>query len=303
MGDAAHAGGPRPDQSLRVEDLARAADVSVDTIRFYQKRRLLPPPTRRGRIAWYGPEHAERLARIRDLQRRGFSLALIRRMLDGELDAADVPLAAAVAAAAASRRRRHRGAAHARRRRRAAGRAPPDPRGRRARGRARAPQHRRRRRLRHRRRRDRRRRPAAARGRLPARRPPQRSRAATTPPRTRSPKTRCGCSTSTCASRCAAQDLTDDERAERLVAAFRTLLPTVTTLVANHFRRVLLEVAQEHLERSVSPPSSRPRAPSRAGARHDAASSATTASCPPATSKRRRRRGRCSTGSRRRTTG
>src|SRR5215831_5305818 len=88
--------------TLRVEDLARAADVSVDTIRFYQKRRLLPPPTRRGRIAWYGPEHVERLARIRDLQRRGFSLALIRRMLDGELDAADVPLAAAVAAAAAS---------------------------------------------------------------------------------------------------------------------------------------------------------------------------------------------------------
>ena len=33
--------------TLRVEDLARAADVSVDTIRFYQKRRLLPPPTRR----------------------------------------------------------------------------------------------------------------------------------------------------------------------------------------------------------------------------------------------------------------
>ncbi len=45
------------DGTLRVEDLARAADVSVDTIRFYQKRRLLPPPTRRGRIAWYGPQH------------------------------------------------------------------------------------------------------------------------------------------------------------------------------------------------------------------------------------------------------
>ena len=26
------------------------------------------------------------------------------------------------------------------------------------------------------------------------------------------------------------------------------MLPTVTTLVAHHFRRVLLEVAQEHLE-------------------------------------------------------
>ena len=33
-----------------------------------------------------------------------------------------------------------------------------------------------------------------------------------------------------------------------LVEAFRTLLPTVTTLVANHFRSVLLEIAQEHLE-------------------------------------------------------
>jgi len=31
------------------------------------------------------------------------------------------------------------------------------------------------------------------------------------------------------------------------------LLPTVTTLVANHFRRVLLEVAQEHLERVGEP--------------------------------------------------
>ena len=42
--------------------------------------------------------------------------------------------------------------------------------------------------------------------------------------------------------------LTDDEKARRLVEAFRTLLPTVTTLVAHHFRSVLLEVAQEHLE-------------------------------------------------------
>src|SRR5690349_4563589 len=87
--------------SLRVEELARRADVSVDTIRFYQKRRLLPPPVRTGRIAWYGAEHEERLQRIRDLQRQGFSLAVIRRLLDGDLDPADAPLAAAVAGAAA----------------------------------------------------------------------------------------------------------------------------------------------------------------------------------------------------------
>ena len=45
-----------------------------------------------------------------------------------------------------------------------------------------------------------------------------------------------------------ASDLPDEEKAERLVEAFRALLPAVTTLVAHHFRRVLLEVAQEHLE-------------------------------------------------------
>src|SRR3982075_118244 len=81
---------------LRVEELAVRADISVDTIRFYQKRRLLPAPERRGRIAWYGPEHVDRLAQIRDLQQRGFSLAIIRRIVSGELDRADEPLAAAV---------------------------------------------------------------------------------------------------------------------------------------------------------------------------------------------------------------
>jgi hypothetical protein len=45
-----------------------------------------------------------------------------------------------------------------------------------------------------------------------------------------------------------ASDLRDEEKAEQLVQAFRALLPAVTTLVAHHFRRVLLEVAQEHLE-------------------------------------------------------
>jgi DNA-binding transcriptional MerR regulator len=82
-----------------VEELARRADVSVDTIRFYQKRQLLPPPRREGRVAWYDADHEDRLGRIKDLQRRGFSLAVIRRLLDGELDASDAPLAQAVAGA------------------------------------------------------------------------------------------------------------------------------------------------------------------------------------------------------------
>ncbi len=84
----------------RVEELAEVSGTSVDTIRFYQKRRLLEPPRRDGRIAWYGPEHCERLARIRELRLRGLTLGLIGRLVRGELDATDEPLAAAVAAEA-----------------------------------------------------------------------------------------------------------------------------------------------------------------------------------------------------------
>jgi DNA-binding transcriptional MerR regulator len=85
---------------MRVEELALAAEVSVDTIRYYQKQRLLPAPGRDGRLAFYGDEHLARIARIKELQRRGFTLAVIRRFLAGDLDPADEPLAAAVAGAA-----------------------------------------------------------------------------------------------------------------------------------------------------------------------------------------------------------
>lgn len=84
---------------IRVEELAIQAEVSVDTIRFYQKQGLIPPPERDGRLGWYGDEHLERITRVKDLQKRGFSLAVIRRFLAGELHPADARLAAAVAEA------------------------------------------------------------------------------------------------------------------------------------------------------------------------------------------------------------
>ena len=82
----------------RVEQLASACDVSVDTVRYYQSRGLLPQPDKEGRVAWYGPEHVDRIRRIRTLQRQGLTLAAIRRVVDGELGIADTGLAAAVAA-------------------------------------------------------------------------------------------------------------------------------------------------------------------------------------------------------------
>jgi DNA-binding transcriptional MerR regulator len=83
----------------RVEQLAAACDVSVDTVRYYQSRGLLPPPRREGRVAWYGAEHAKRIREVRALRRKGLTLAAIKRVLDGELGRADVDLAAAVHAA------------------------------------------------------------------------------------------------------------------------------------------------------------------------------------------------------------
>ena len=67
--------------SFRVEQLAAEAELSVDTIRYYQGLGLLPPTTREGRTARYGPEHLGRLRAIRALADDGFKLAQIKRLL------------------------------------------------------------------------------------------------------------------------------------------------------------------------------------------------------------------------------
>jgi DNA-binding transcriptional MerR regulator len=82
----------------RVEQLAAACDVSVDTVRYYQSKGLLPAPEREGRVAVYGREHVTAIRRVRDLQRKGLTLAAIGRVVRGELGSTDEDLAAAVAA-------------------------------------------------------------------------------------------------------------------------------------------------------------------------------------------------------------
>src|SRR5258706_2463677 len=80
----------------RIERLSRASGMAVDTSRFYQGKGLLDAPRREGRVTWYGDGHLERLRRIRELQSRGFTLTVIRRFLDGELEPSDESLVAAV---------------------------------------------------------------------------------------------------------------------------------------------------------------------------------------------------------------
>jgi DNA-binding transcriptional MerR regulator len=70
-----------PNSRWRIDDLAQRARLSVDTIRYYARERLLPPPVASGRNKLYGPMHLERLQRIRELQAQRFSLAAIRAIL------------------------------------------------------------------------------------------------------------------------------------------------------------------------------------------------------------------------------
>ena len=79
-------------EELTVDELARQAKLPVRTVREYQTFKLLSPPRRRGRIGLYGPEHTKRLALIARLQRRGYSLAGIRDLLDTWDAGANLPV-------------------------------------------------------------------------------------------------------------------------------------------------------------------------------------------------------------------
>ena len=65
----------------RVDALAAAAGVTVDVVRSYQSKGLVPPPRHHGRVALYGSHHLERLRTIQDLKERGHSLRAIASML------------------------------------------------------------------------------------------------------------------------------------------------------------------------------------------------------------------------------
>jgi DNA-binding transcriptional MerR regulator len=72
---------------FEVADLASAAGVSVDTIRFYQTGGLLPLPGRSGRKAVYTDEHLDRLRLIRSMASKGLSLKAIRLLLERDPEA------------------------------------------------------------------------------------------------------------------------------------------------------------------------------------------------------------------------
>jgi DNA-binding transcriptional MerR regulator len=76
-----------------IDELAAASRVPSRTIRFYQSRGALMPPEIRGRVAYYGDAHLERLKLIAQLQDRGLRIDaigdLMKRIDKGEVDLAE----------------------------------------------------------------------------------------------------------------------------------------------------------------------------------------------------------------------
>jgi DNA-binding transcriptional MerR regulator len=76
-----------------IDEVASLSRVPSRTIRFYQSRGALMAPEIRGRVAYYGPKHLERLKLIAQLQDRGLSINAIRDLLasidKGETDLAE----------------------------------------------------------------------------------------------------------------------------------------------------------------------------------------------------------------------
>ena len=84
---------PEHRTEYRMEELARLAGITVRTLRFYRERKLIPPPRREGRIAWYDDHHLARLRTIATLLERGHTLTGIAELaeaLDHGRDVADV---------------------------------------------------------------------------------------------------------------------------------------------------------------------------------------------------------------------
>ncbi|WP_171116669.1 MULTISPECIES: MerR family transcriptional regulator [Streptomyces] len=80
-------------REYRMEELARLAGITVRTLRFYRERKLIPPPRREGRIAWYDDHHLARLRTIAALLERGHTLngiAELAEAFDHGRDVADL---------------------------------------------------------------------------------------------------------------------------------------------------------------------------------------------------------------------
>lgn len=69
-------------KSLTISRLAEAGGVGVETVRYYQRRGLMPTPSRAGSaVRRYSDEDVKRLRFVKSSQISGFTLEQIRELL------------------------------------------------------------------------------------------------------------------------------------------------------------------------------------------------------------------------------
>ncbi len=69
-------------RAIRIGEVAARSGVSIDTVRYYERRRLLPAaPRTEGDFRLFAPETVERVQFIKQAQELGFSLDEIVQLL------------------------------------------------------------------------------------------------------------------------------------------------------------------------------------------------------------------------------
>jgi DNA-binding transcriptional MerR regulator len=69
--------------TMQIGEAAKRTALTVDAIRFYERRSLLPKPVRTaGRFRLYSEDDVARLGFIRQMQGLGFSLREVRQLLE-----------------------------------------------------------------------------------------------------------------------------------------------------------------------------------------------------------------------------
>ncbi len=74
-------------RTLKIGEVARLAGVGIDTVRYYERRGLLPMPERRpSGYRLYRESSVERLKAVKDLQALGLTLDEIAGLVDAVVD-------------------------------------------------------------------------------------------------------------------------------------------------------------------------------------------------------------------------
>ena len=74
---------PTDDRDVGIGALSQTTGVNIETIRYYERIAILPPPPRSpGGHRLYGVDHMKRLAFVRRSRELGFSLQEVRGLLD-----------------------------------------------------------------------------------------------------------------------------------------------------------------------------------------------------------------------------